>query len=86
MDSGPDKCVTNVSKHATSQHSTPQLRLLQKMITEDGRLSDAVLNKVIIVSQVIQIEMSHGSCPMRFEQPTKFSGFSGCASCSHLIV
>ena len=32
--------------------------------------------------QLIQIEMSHFSCPIRFEQPTKFAGPSGCVSCS----
>ena len=32
--------------------------------------------------QVIEIETSHFSCPIRFEQPTKFSGPSGCVSCS----
>ena len=32
-------------------------------------------------NQVIQIETSHDSCPIRFEQPTKFPGPSGCASC-----
>ena len=30
--------------------------------------------------QVIQIETLHGSCPNRFEQPTKFQGPSGCAN------
>ena len=40
-------------------------------------------------NQVIQLETSHGSCPIRFEQLTKFLGPSGCASCirfSSLIV
>ena len=33
--------------------------------------------------QVIQIETSQFSCPIRSEQPTKFPGPSGCVSCSH---
>ena len=33
---------------------------------------------------VIQIEMPHGSCPIGFEQPTKFLGSSDCASCNRL--
>ena len=36
---------------------------------------------IIEHNQVIQIETSHSSCPIRFEQPTKFPGPSGCASC-----
>ena len=32
-------------------------------------------------NQVIQIETSHGSCLIRFEQPTKFPGPSSCLSC-----
>ena len=32
--------------------------------------------------QVIQIETSHGSCPIRLDQPTKFAGSSGCVNCS----
>ena len=32
--------------------------------------------------QVIQIEKSHFSCPIRFEQPTKFSGPFGFVRCS----
>ena len=32
--------------------------------------------------QMIQIEASHGSCPIGFEQPTKFPGPSGCVNCS----
>ena len=35
-------------------------------------------------SQVIQTETSQGSCPIRLEQSTRFSGTSGCDSCSHL--
>ena len=31
---------------------------------------------------VILIETSHSSCPIRFEQPTKFLGPSSCVSCS----
>ena len=37
--------------------------------------------KRCLIIQVIQIERSHGSCPVKFEQPTKFPGPSGCASC-----
>ena len=33
--------------------------------------------------QVIQIETSLFSCPIRSEQPTKFPGPSGCVSCRH---
>ena len=32
--------------------------------------------------QVIQIETSHGSCPIRFKQPAEFPGPSDCDSCS----
>ena len=40
----------------------------------------------IVPDQVIQIETSHGSCPIRFEQPTKFPWPSGCASCGRLVL
>ena len=40
------------------------------------------MHKFLQTYQVIQIETSHGSCPIGFEQPTKFLGLSGCASCS----
>ena len=31
---------------------------------------------------MIQIQTSHGSCPIRFEQPSKLTGPSGCVSYS----
>ena len=33
-------------------------------------------------NQVIQIETSHGSCPIRLDQITKFMGPSGCVNSS----
>ena len=45
-------------------------------------LQEKVLAEGVAVQiQVIQIEMSHGSYPIRFEQPTKSPGPSDCANC-----
>ena len=40
-------------------------------------------NIFIFHMQVIQTETSNDSCPIRFEQPTKFPGHPGYASCSY---
>ena len=37
------------------------------------------VNKLDPAFQVIQTEMSHGPCPIKLQQPAKFSGPSGCS-------
>ena len=46
---------------------------------EEGRI---LLLLTHFSNQVIQTETSQGSCPIRFEQPTKFPGPSSFVSCS----